>query len=90
MLKGDIVLTPLPFTDYTSNKLRPALILAATNTDLTLAFITTQLHWQEPTNIVLLPLANNEIKKSSIVRLSKLATVDQNLTIGKIGKINTN
>lgn len=87
MLKGDIVLIPFPFTDLSGSKLRPALILAQTKIDLTVAFITTQLQWQEPTDIVLQPATSNGIKKISIVRLSKLATIDSSLIIGKIGAI---
>mgnify|MGYP003344528084 CR=1 FL=1 len=41
MTKGDIVLIPFPFTDLTGSKLRPALILATTEHDVTVAFITT-------------------------------------------------
>jgi mRNA interferase MazF len=88
MLKGDIILIPFPFTDLTGNKLRPALILAQTNIDLTVAFITTQLQWQEPTDILLQPGASNGIKKASVVRISKIATIDKQLAIGKIGAIN--
>jgi mRNA interferase MazF len=85
MPKGNIVLIPFPFTDLSGNKLRPALVLAETTLDITVAFITTQLQWQEPTNITLHPAYNNGIKKTSIVRLSKLATIDKALVIGKIG-----
>jgi mRNA interferase MazF len=76
MLKGEIVLIPFPFTDFTGSKLRPALILAETNLDVTVSFITTQLQWQEPNDVLLQPNANNGIKKTSIVRLSKIATID--------------
>jgi len=87
MPKGDIVLIPFPFTDLTGNKLRPALVLTETHLDLTIAFITTQLQWQEPTDILLQPGYSNGIKKTSLIRLSKIATVDRSLVVGKIGEI---
>lgn len=87
MPKGNIVLIPFPFTDLSGNKLRPALILAENSLDVTVSFITTQLQWQEPTDILLQPLAQNGIKRSSLVRLSKIATVDRNLIVGIIGSI---
>ncbi len=88
MLKGDIVLIPFPFTDLTGSKLRPALILAETSLDVTVSFITTQLQWQEPTDVLLQPNSNNGIKKTSIIRLSKIATIDTSLVLGKIGVLN--
>lgn len=87
MPKGDIILIPFPFTDLTGNKLRPALILAETSLDLTVSFITTQLQWQESTDLVLQPDHKNGIKKPSLIRLSKLATIDRTLVVGKIGDI---
>jgi len=86
MPKGNIVLIPFPFTDLTGNKLRPALILTETSLDVTVSFITTQLQWQELT-ILLQPKTNNGIKKTSLIRLSKLATVDRKLIIGIIGSL---
>jgi len=53
MAKGDIVLITFPFTDLSGNKLRPAVILAETSMDFTVCFITTQIGWQEPTDILL-------------------------------------
>src|ERR1700710_2065067 len=89
MSKGNIVLIPFPFTDLSGNKLRPALILAETQLDVTVSFITTQLQWQEPPDILLQPSLTNGIKKISLVRLSKIATIDKILVKGKIGSINT-
>ena len=87
MPKGNIVLIPFPFTDLSGNKLRAALILAETPLDVTVSFITTQLQWQEATDILLHPNLTNGIKKTSLVRLSKLATIDKLLVKGKIGSI---
>jgi mRNA interferase MazF len=87
MPKGNIVLIPFPFTDLSGNKLRPALILAESALDVTVCFITTQLHWQEPTDILLNPVSKNGIKKTSLIRLSKIATVDRILITGIIGSI---
>ncbi len=88
MTKGDIVLIPFPFTDLTGNKLRPAIILIVAEFDITVSFITTQLNWQEATDIKLLPTTENGIKKNSLIRLSKIATIDKKLALGKIGRIN--
>jgi len=90
MPKGDIVLIPFPFTDLSGNKLRPALILAETQLDVTVSFITTQVHWQEPTDIFLLPDIYNGIKKTSLIRLTKIATIDKLLLVGKTGSIDQN
>ncbi len=87
MPKGNIVLIPFPFTDLSGNKLRPALILTETLIDVTVSFITTQLQWQESTDIILQPNITNGIKKTSLVRLSKLATIDKSLVRGKLGSI---
>jgi len=88
MPKGDIVLIPFPFTNLAGTKLRPALILIENTLDVTVSFITTQLQWLEPTDILLQPQLKNGIKKPSLVRLSKIATVDKSLIVGTIGSIN--
>jgi mRNA interferase MazF len=55
MAKGDIILISFPFNDLIGNKLRPATIIIETSYDVTVCFITSQLQWQENTDIVLLP-----------------------------------
>jgi len=87
MKKGDIVLIPFPFTDLSGSKNRPALILVSGDMDVTLAFISTQLKWKEDTDILLKPTKENGLKTESIIRLSKLATIDKELAIGKLGRI---
>ena len=88
MQKGDIVLIPFPFTDLTGSKKRPALILLSGSLDVTVSFISTQLHWQEPTDLLLQPNATNGLKKPSLIRIGKIATVDKALMIGRLGSIN--
>ena len=87
MAKGDIVLIIFPFTDLTGSKLRPAVILTQTNIDLTVCFITTQIQWQEPTDVILSPNPTNGLKKQSLIRTSKIATLDKALSKGLLGRL---
>lgn len=87
MVKGDIVLITFPFTDLSGSKLRPAVVLAATSLDLTVCFITTQTGWQEPTDVLLVPNAANSLRKQSLIRTSKLATLDRSLAKGLLGRL---
>lgn len=87
MGKGDIILVPFPFTDFSGNRNRPAVVLTQSKLDITLAFVSTQLKWKEATDVELSPSVSNGLKKDSIIRLSKLATIDRQLAIGSIGKL---
>ena len=89
MAKGDIVLITFPFTSLSGSKLRPAIVLTETNLDITICFITSQINWQELTDIVLFPNDQNGIKKQSLVRTSKIATIDKTLAKGLIGRLST-
>ena len=87
MIKGDIVLIPFPFTDLKGVKNRPALILAETDADITVSFITTQVKWEEEFDVRLEPTNENGLKKTSLIRLSKLSTIDKDLVIGRLGRL---
>ena len=56
-------------------------------TDVTVAFITTQIRWKEPDDVILNPTKRNGLKQESLVRLSKLATIDMKLVDGILGEI---
>jgi mRNA interferase MazF len=89
MKKGDIVLIPFPFTDLTGNKNRPAVILVESENDVIVSFITSQLKWQSGFDIVIQPTALNGLKTSSLIRLSKLATIDKELIIGRLDMLDS-
>jgi mRNA interferase MazF len=88
MKKSDIVLIPFPFTDLSGIKTRPALILAVGDLDVTVSFITTQVKWQESFDVKLEPTTENGLKRTSLIRVGKLATIDKDLVIGKLGFLN--
>lgn len=87
MNKGDIVLIPFPFTDLKGNKVRPALILINSELDVTVSFISTQLKWKDHLDLALQPSVLNGLKKESVLRLSKMATIDKDLILGKLGEL---
>ncbi|HED08847.1 MAG TPA: type II toxin-antitoxin system PemK/MazF family toxin [Ignavibacteria bacterium] len=87
MKKGDIVLIPFPFTNLKGVKKRPAVILYKGNFDIIVTFITTKLKWSEQTDILLEPDKINRLKKSSLIRTNKLATLEIESIIGKIGEL---
>ncbi|HYX07441.1 MAG TPA: type II toxin-antitoxin system PemK/MazF family toxin [Bacteroidales bacterium] len=90
MNKGDIVLVPFPFTDLSGNKNRPAIILIDSDDDVTICFITTQLKWQSDFDITIQPTQINGLKKTSLIRLNKFATVNKDLIIGLLGHLDKN
>ncbi|MFZ4545290.1 MAG: type II toxin-antitoxin system PemK/MazF family toxin, partial [Saprospiraceae bacterium] len=75
------------FTNLIGNKLRPAVILYKTELDFTACFITSKTDWQEPTDLLLFPSQLNGLRKTSIVRTSKIATIDRELASGLLGKL---
>lgn len=89
MKKGDIVLLSFPFTDLKGKKIRPALVLFVSDLDVIVAFITTQFKWQNTFDILLEPNDLNGLKKTSLVRVSKITTIDKDLILGKLGELDS-
>lgn len=89
MPKGDIVLVPFPFTNLAGTKIRPAIILIEAEFDITVSFITTQTGRDDDASIHVKPSAMSGLKKDSLIRLNKLATIDKELVFGKIGLLNS-
>lgn len=89
MAKGEIILIRFPFTNLSGNKLGPPVVLIVTDEDVTVAFITTQLKWKEPTDVFLEPNVYNGLELPSLIRTNKLATLDKTLIKGRIGRLTT-
>jgi mRNA interferase MazF len=88
MRKGDIVLTPFPFTDLVGNKIRPAIVLIESELLITICFISTQIIYQDENDFILIPNETNRLKRESIVKINKIATIDKDLIVGRIGQLN--
>ncbi|MBS1517639.1 MAG: type II toxin-antitoxin system PemK/MazF family toxin [Bacteroidetes bacterium] len=96
MKRGTIVLTPFPFTDLSSKKVRPAVIVSSdkrNDTDLIIAFISSvfDLNNFHETSII---LDSNDsyfpetgLKMTSIIRVDKLATVEKKIILGELGSL---
>ena len=92
--RGDIVLVSFPFTDLTSSKVRPAVIISADpqGDDIVIAFIS---------SVTSKPLAKTEfsltsknsgfsstgLKKDSVFKMGKLLTVSSVLVLRRLGRI---
>ena len=85
MTKGDIVLVPFPFTDLTGSKLRPALVLAVNMNDIIVAFVSSQLSLKSEYNVRISPNNYNGLKTTSVIKVSKIATLEKKIIQGKLG-----
>ncbi len=93
--KGDIVLVAFPFTDLTTTKVRPALVISSdsfqrSSLDIVLAGITSQIPKKLPITDFLLSEEDQHqagLPKPSIVRLGKIVTLDKRLIRKKLGHL---
>lgn len=88
--KGDVVLVSFPFTDLNGVKIRPAVVVSQKNNkqDIVLAFISSQKKFARNSNSVAVKATNgNGLKVDSIIRLDKVATIEQSLVLGTIGRL---
>ncbi len=88
--QGDIVLVSFPFTDLTSSKRRPALVLSpdtfnAAGKDLVLAAITSRIT-DDPNSVYLRrgDFARGRLPKASMVKTTKLFTMHSSLIAKRI------
>lgn len=89
MQKGDIVLVSFPFTNLKGTKSRPAVILFVGEKDVIVSFITSQPTGPSITDLILIPEKKNGLKKSSTLKVDKIATLEKQLLKGKIGELSS-
>ncbi len=90
---GDIVVVNYPFSNLFQTKIRPAVVVTITNDkhkDVVLCLISSvvpnKLNQRE---ILLHPNAVNNLRATSVIKVYRVATVQQSKIISKIGKLST-
>ena len=97
---GHIILTPFPFTDLSGNKVRPALVLGVQSggDDITVCFISSIVAYNLQNKIhkfdILIDTKEKNFKKTglklkSIIKVTKIATLDKAVILGQIGELDT-
>ncbi|HZF01268.1 MAG TPA: type II toxin-antitoxin system PemK/MazF family toxin [Methylomirabilota bacterium] len=81
--RNDVVLLPIPFTDLTSRKVRPAIVIGQNGADLFLVPISSQL---PNTDFPLKEWRAAGLNVSCGVK-AQLATVEQKLVVKIVGKL---
>lgn len=91
----DVVVVPFPFTDRTTSKRRPAVVLSAANTfnsqigHCVMAMITSAKNSDWPLDIEIQDLHSAGLASPSVIRM-KLFTLDDQLIIRKAGQLEKN
>lgn len=92
--RGDIVLVPFPFTDLTSRKVRPAVVVSSDpqGEDIIIAFISSVVPRSLTADEFLLASDNPDfsvtgLKKSSVFKMNKLLTISSSLVIRRLGSV---
>lgn len=90
-VKGDIVVIPFPFSDLSSSKKRPALVLTdLPGDDIILCQITSQSS-ADPNAVSLTnaDMTSGSLVKSGYIRPTRLFTADKNIILRKVAVVNT-
>ena len=88
-VKGDVVVVPFPFSDLSTNKKRPALVVAAlAGDDVILCQITSQ----TVSDSYAVPLASADFKTGTLrqesnIRPNRLFTADSNIILYRAGAL---
>ena len=93
MQTGDIVIVSFPYTNLVSFKARPAVVVAQTKdnyNDVIVALISSVVPATvSPYQMVLQPDNINNLRAPSVIKVSRLATVEENKIVAVIGKLSS-
>lgn len=89
LVEGDIVIVPFPFSDLSTTKKRPALVLATLQGD---DFIACQITSKNVKDDYAIPISDENfvegsIRQDSNIRPNKIFTLSRGLVLYKIGKL---
>ena len=93
MKRGDIVIIRYPYTDLSSDKVRPALIVSSNNytrkgQDAIFLAITSNVSNPQNTDILIdqndSNFENTGLKKSSLIKVDKIASISKDLVVHKL------
>ena len=89
-IKGDVVVIPFPFSDLSSSKRRPALVLATlSGNDVILCQITSKaVSDQYAVPLLIDDFQNGSLNQDSNIRPNRLFTADESIILYKAGTIN--
>lgn len=85
---GDVLLARFPFTDLTSDKRRPVLVVSAANEgpDVIVCAITSRAH-DGAFDVPVAPSPENGLKVVSRVQFDKIATLERGVIAGRLGAL---
>ena len=91
--QGDIVLIPIPFTDLSSQKRRPVIVISnddyngKTSDILVVALTSNPQAVEYSFTITSTDLAKGQLKRPSRVRVDKVYTLSQSIVVRKFGEV---
>lgn len=92
--QGEIVLIPVPFTDLSSTKRRPVIVISNDNYHQTTVDMVVIAMTSNPTpgpynfTITTLDLVQGSLNRPGTVRVDKIYTLDQSLVVKTFGLVN--
>ncbi len=86
--KYKIILVSFPFTNLSGDKIRPAVIISdkIIGDDIVVAFISSSVKKLFTFDIKIKKTDKNGLKKNSVIKTSKIATIDKKVVLGEIGE----
>jgi len=95
IVRGTVVLVPFPFTDLSSEKLRPAVVISSPRlggVDVCVVFITSRIATSVPPDGLLIDdthpdFSKTGLKTASLIRAGKIATLDRRVVLGALGRL---
>jgi len=99
MKRGDVVLIRFPFTNLSSSKVRPALVISSDGfsnraEDAIFIFISSNTDKPQPTDLLLdqnhSEFAGSGLKQSSLIKTGKIASLSKSLASRLLGQMSQN